>query len=809
MSKLEHAEAVEATQYTCPMHPEVVAPQPGSCPKCGMHLVAQADGQSSSHEAGDAAVAHGEDAPRYTCPMHPEVVDTKPGSCPKCGMHLVAPGTVQEMVPARTNAHAMAVEQAPLDVIIYTCPMHPEIRREAPGRCPICGMHLEPLIPGSDNESEQHEYREMLRRFWSSLPITLVVLVLALGPVSAIPVGVRDWSELLLAAAVVFGSAWPFHVWGASSIRYRNPNMWTLIALGVNMAFWYSFAAVLAPGVFPDALRVDGALPLYFEAASVICTLTLLGQVLELRARATTGNAIRSLLQLAPATAMRVDAQGATVEVDLADVVIGDRLRVRSGERIPVDGLVASGMSAVDESMITGEPMPVDKTEGDAVVGGTLNTTGTLDITATGVGADTVLSRVIGMVAAAQRSKAPLQRLADRVAGVFVLVVVGIAIVTFFVWGWFGPQPSWALGLVNAVAVLIIACPCALGLATPMSVMVGTGLGATKGVLFKDATAMEHMRKVDTIVVDKTGTLTQGRPTVQQVLPARGHTGDEVLTLAATANGASEHLLARAVLDAARDRDLLVGQPEEFTAIPGFGVQAMVNASTVFVGNRDLLEREHVTLARDVENTASAGTLVYVARDGHLIGAIVLTDAIKESTPAAVAALHDDGVHIVMATGDAEGPAAAVASQVGVDAFHARVKPEDKLRIVRDLQAQGKFVAMAGDGINDAPALAQANVGIAMGTGTDTAIEAAAVTLVKGDLRGVAAAMAISRATVRNMRQNLGFAFGYNAIGIPVAAGVLYPVFGLLLSPAIAAAAMSLSSVSVVLNSLRLRKAVV
>ncbi len=690
---------------------------------------------------------------------------------------------------------------------LYICPMHPEIRRESPGRCPICGMHLEPLIPGSDNESEQREYQLMLRRFWSSLPITLLVLVIALGPLRAMPAGVRDWSELLLATVVVFGSAWPFHLWGLSSIRQRNPNMWTLIALGINMAYWYSFAAVLAPGAFPDALRVDGGLPLYFEAATVICTLTLLGQVLELRARATTGNAIRSLLQLAPATAMRVDAQGASVEVDLADIVIGDRLRVRPGDRIPVDGFVASGMSAVDESMITGEPMPVDKALGDAVVGGTLNTTGTLDISATGVGADTVLSRVIGMVAAAQRSKAPLQRLADRVAGVFVLAVVAVSVATFLVWGWFGPQPSWALGLVNAVAVLIIACPCALGLATPMSVMVGTGLGASRGVLFKDATAMERMRLVDTIVVDKTGTLTQGRPTVQQVLPERGHTGDEVLTLAATANGASEHPLARAVLEAARDRNLLVGQAQDFSAIPGLGVTVTLDASTILVGSRDLMDREHVTVARDVVTLATAGTMVYVAKDSHLIGAIVLTDAVKESTPAAVAALHADGVHVVMATGDAEGPASAIAALVGLDAFHARVKPEDKLQIVRDLQSRGRFVAMAGDGINDAPALAQADVGVAMGTGTDTAIAAAAVTLVKGDLRGLAAAMAISRATVRNMRQNLGFAFGYNAIGIPVAAGALYPLFGVLLSPAIAAAAMSLSSVSVVVNSLRLRRA--
>lgn len=812
MNMLNHSDSAAGQQYTCPMHPEVVQANPGSCPKCGMHLVAK--------------VAQVETGPTYTCPMHPEVVSNAPGDCPKCGMHLVPSGgqhghaephehaqhdapTARASAPAHepTTAHNAPTAVSDTDTIVYTCPMHPEIRREAPGRCPICGMHLEPLIPGSDNESEAREYRLMSRRFWISLPLTIVVLALAVGPFGWMAPAAREWLELLLAAGVVFGTAWPFHVWGVSSVRHRNPNMWTLIALGVNMAFWYSFLAVVAPGVFPAALRRDGVLPLYFEAAAVICSLTLLGQVLELRARATTGEAIRSLLQLAPATALRVGDNGVTEEVDLSDVLVGDRLRVRSGERIPVDGVVASGASAVDESMITGEPMPVDKAPGDHVVGGTLNTTGTIDITATGVGADTVLSRVIGMVAAAQRSKAPMQRLADKVAGVFVLVVVGIAIITFLVWGFLGPQPSWALGLVNAVAVLIIACPCALGLATPMSVMVGTGLGATKGVLFKDAAAMEHMRRVDVIVVDKTGTLTMGRPTVQHVMPARGHTQDEVLALAATVNGASEHPLARAVRDAAQTAGLLIGDVDDFSALPGYGVQATVGSAKVLVGNRDLLERELVELPADLKTDSTASTVVYVAKDGKLVGSIILTDAIKETTPAAVHALHANGVRIVMATGDAEGPAQAVAAQVGADVVHARVKPEDKLRIVQDLQQQGAFVAMAGDGINDAPGLAQANVGIAMGTGTDTAIAAAQVTLVKGDLRGVAAAMSISRATVGNMRQNLGFAFGYNAIGIPIAAGLLYPLFGVLLSPAIAAAAMSLSSVSVVVNSLRLRGA--
>ena len=752
---------------------------------------------------------------RYVCPMHPEVVDSKPGACPKCGMHLVAEPAADQHTSA--DPHAAIADRPPAtpaseggamdgDGVVYTCPMHPEIRRAGPGRCPICGMHLEPLIPGADNAAEQHEYRAMAVRFWTSIPFTGVVLAIAITPLgSGLSATVRDWTSLLLAAVVVFGCAWPFHVWGVASVRFRNPNMWTLIALGVNMAFWYSLAAVVAPARFPDALKENGVVPLYFEAAAVICTLTLLGQVLELRARATTGDAIRSLLKLAPATAIRVDAAGNTEEVDLADVVLGDRLRVRSGERIPVDGLVVSGSSAVDESMITGEPMPVEKFVDDHVVGGTLNTTGTLDIVATGIGADTVLSRVVAMVATAQRSKAPMQRMADRVAGIFVIVVIGISLATLLLWGWLGPQPSWALGFVNAVAVLIIACPCALGLATPMSIMVGTGLGATKGVLFKNAAAMEHLRRVDVIVVDKTGTLTLGRPTVQKVLPARGHTSDEVLALAATVNGASEHPLARAILEAARQHNLLVAQVHDFEAIPGYGVRATVGSSTVLLGSRELLDREHITSQWDHGTDAEAATVVHLARDGRMIGSIVLTDAVKETTPEAVRALHELGVSIVMATGDAEGPARAVADSIGLDTVHARVKPEDKLRIVRELQAQGHFVAMAGDGINDAPGLAQANVGIAMGTGTDTAIEAAQVTLVKGDLRGVAVAMGISRATVSNMRQNLGFAFGYNAIGIPVAAGLLYPVFDLLLSPAIAAAAMSLSSVSVVLNSLRLR----
>ena len=693
----------------------------------------------------------------------------------------------------------------------YTCPMHPEVISDSPGDCPKCGMALEPMLPTLDPDADDdHEYRDMKRRFWISVPLSVAVTVVAMfgHDFGWFSPQVQPWVEFVLATPVVLWAAWPFFTRAVNSVRHRSPNMWTLIGLGVGAAYLYSVAATVAPAAFPASLReADGSVPVYFEAAAVIVTLTLLGQVLELRARSATSDAIRGLLGLAPKTARRIARDGSESDVELAVVQAGDLLRVRPGEKVPVDGVVESGESDIDESMLTGEPVPVRKSVGDKVIGATVNTTGGLVIRATSVGADTVLSRVVAMVAAAQRSRAPMQRLADRVAGVFVLVVIAVAVLTFIVWGLIGPSPSWLHGLVNAVAVLIIACPCALGLATPMSIMVGSGLGARHGVLFSDAEAMERMRDVDAIVVDKTGTLTAGRPSVRAVIAATGNSEDDVLTVAASVNRSSEHPLAGAITAAANSHSLELEEPQDFVARPGFGVSGSVTGRSVLVGNRELLAAEGVPADTALSDRAAAGdTLIHVAADGREIGVIALTDAVKDSTVTAVADLHRDGVRLVMATGDAPGAAASVAEQLGIDAVHAGVKPGDKLDIVQALQAEGLVVAMAGDGINDAPALAQADVGIAMGTGSDIAIDSAAITLVKGDLRGISTARKISDATVRNMKQNLGFAFVYNSLGIPLAAGVLYPFFGLLLSPIIAAAAMSLSSVSVIANALRLRR---
>jgi len=750
----------------------------------------------------------------YTCPMHPEIIQNAPGRCPICGMHLVPQSTssghggdhpptppTKETPPAPP---ALPVSGASL----YTCPMHPEIIRDAPGRCPICGMHLEAVMPAADDDSALREYRDMRRRFWISLPLSLLTLSLAMFHFPPIDDSLVPWVAFAAATPVVLWCAGPFLVWGVQSVRHRSPNMWTLISLGVSAAYLYSIVATVAPGLFPESLKMDGIVPVYFEAAAIICTLTLLGQVLELRARATTGAAIRALLDLAPATAHLLGADGSETEVALARVVVGDRVRIRPGEKVPVDGTVESGQSSVDESMLTGEPLPVDKTTGDSVIGGTVNTNGSLVVRAGQVGADTVLARVVDMVAKAQRSKAPLQRLADKVAGVFVLAVIGIALATFITWGLIGPEPRWTHALINAVSVLIIACPCALGLATPMSVMVGTGLGARHGVLFKDAAAMEKMREIDTLVVDKTGTLTVGRPSVSAVVPASGFTAEQVLQLAASANQSSEHPIARAITNQALATHAALLEPTGFAAKPGFGVGAQIDGHAVLVGNQDLMELNRVTWHPEVSAGAPEGqTVIYVAHDGELIGLVTLSDAIKDTTAEAVQTLHADDVAIVMATGDAVGPASRVAQALAIDAFHAGVKPQDKLTIIEDLQRHGHLVAMAGDGINDAPALAQADIGIAMGTGSDIAIDSAQITLVKGDLRGITAARSVSRATVSNMKENLWFAFAYNALGIPIAAGILYPFTGLLLSPMIAAAAMSLSSVSVVMNALRLRSA--
>ena len=743
---------------------------------------------------------------RYICPMHPDVIDDHPSECPICGMTLVAEHAVGDDSHHETAEPPPIVAAAGAARVLYTCPMHPEIIQDHAGRCPICGMHLEPMTPQVDDDSDLEEYRNMLRRFWISVPLSLAVLSIAMLGFPPLPMAVMPWAELILASPVVLWAAGPFFLWAVQSVRHRSPNMWTLIGLGVAAAYAYSVLAVIVAGIFPEALKEDGKVPLYFEAAAIICTLTLLGQVLELRARATTGDAIKGLLQLAPSTARRIEPDDTEEDVDLADIVVGDRVRVRPGEKVPVDGVVESGRSAIDESMLTGEPIPADKAPGDTVIGGTVNTTGSLVVQASQVGSDTVLSRVVEMVAAAQRSRAPMQRLADKVAGVFVLAVIGIALVTLVVWGLVGPAPSWGHAIVNAVSVLIIACPCALGLATPMSVMVGSGLGARHGVLFKDAAAMEKLRDVDMLIVDKTGTLTVGRPSVSQVIPADGFTRDEVLSAAASVNQGSEHPVARAIAEAAGDVQLSAA--DDFEAKPGFGVSAVVDGRRLLAGNADLMRAEAVTTSAALEDQAPASqTTIRVAIDGREAGLIAMRDEIKSSTAQAVEQLHKEGLIIVMATGDAEGPARQVAETLGIDEYRARIKPNDKWALVADLQRQGHLVAMAGDGINDAPALAQADIGIAMGTGSDIAIDSAEITLVKGDLRGIGAARGVSRATVRNMKQNLGFAFLYNSLGIPIAAGVLYPFTGLLLSPIIAAAAMSLSSVSVIVNALRLRGA--
>ena len=701
---------------------------------------------------------------------------------------------------------------------IYTCPIHPEVQQARPGDCPKCGMSLEPLLPELE-DAESPELVNFRRRFWWTLPLTLSVTVLAMfgHRLGWFVMALQSWIELVLTLPVLLWAGGPFFVRGAQSLLNRSPNMWTLIGLGTGAAFVYSVVATLAPQLFPPSFMAMGRVAVYFEAAAVIISLTLLGQTLELKARAQTSAAIRSLLGLAPKTARRIEADGSEADVPLTHVHVGDRLRVRPGEKVPVDGVVVEGSSAIDESMLTGEPLPVTKRAGDPLIGATLNTRGALVMRAQRVGSSTVLAQIVQMVALAQRSRAPMQRLADAVAGYFVVGVVSVALLTFFGWGLFGPgsanASSWVYGLINAVAVLIIACPCALGLATPMSIMVATGLGASHGVLFRDAAAIENLCKVDTLIVDKTGTLTQGRPTFERALATAGFTEDEVLRLAASLDQGSEHPLAAAIVAAARERGLLLDNAEQFDSESGIGVRGSVAGKSLALGNAALMQQLRVevsALAEQAEGLRAQGaSVMHLAVNGQLAGLLAVSDPLKATTPDALAALRKAGLRIVMATGDGLTTARAVAGRLGIAEVHGEVKPADKLKLVEKLQAEGRVVAMVGDGINDAPALARADVGIAMGTGTDVAMHSAQLTLVKGDLRGIATARALSSATVANMKQNLAFAFVYNALGVPLAAGVLYPFTGWLLSPMIAALAMSLSSVSVIGNALRLRAAAI
>jgi P-type Cu+ transporter len=725
----------------------------------------------------------------------------------KCLVKFVAePARYTQPAPA-----ALPVAETPAGAI-YTCPMHPEIRQDHPGNCPKCGMSLEPVLPNLE-ETENPELVDFKRRFWWTLPLTVIVTVLAMfgHRFGWFDMARQSWIELALTLPIVLWAGAPFFVRGAQSIANRSPNMWTLIGLGTGAAFVYSVVATVAPQVFPASFVSMGRVAVYFEAAAVIISLTLLGQILELKARSQTSAAIKSLLGLAPKTARRIAADGSESDVPLTHVHVGDLLRVRPGEKVPVDGVVVEGSSALDESMLTGEPLPVTKRVGDKLIGATMNTSGALVMRSEHVGSATVLAQIVQMVAMAQRSRAPMQRMADQVAGWFVVGVVSIALLTFFAWGLFGPEPSWVYGLINAVAVLIIACPCALGLATPMSIMVATGRGATNGVLFRDAAAIENLRKIDTLIVDKTGTLTEGHPTFERAIATTGNTEDEVLRLAASLDQGSEHPLAAAIVAAARERGLALDKPEQFDSESGIGVRGTVGGKALALGNTALMEQLGIDvspLATQAEALRTQGaSVMHLAVDAKLVGLLAVSDPIKATTADALASLRAAGLRVVMATGDGLTTARSVGQRLGIDEVHGEVKPADKLKLVERMQAEGRRVAMAGDGINDAPALARADVGIAMGTGTDVAMNSAQLTLVKGDLRGIATARALSVATVANMKQNLAFAFVYNALGVPLAAGVLFPFTGWLLSPMIAALAMSLSSASVITNALRLRSA--
>lgn len=716
-----------------------------------------------------------------------------------------------ESAPLQDSVLPVAGQDRVSESAVYTCPMHPEIRKDGPGVCPKCGMTLEPVIPELGDDADP-EFLDFRRRFWWTLPLTVLVTVLAMAGhrLNWFDMATQSWIELFLSIPIVLWAGWPFFSRGWQSVINRSPNMWTLIGLGTGSAFVYSVVATVAPQLFPDSFVSMGRVSVYYEATAVIISLTLLGQLLELKARSQTSAAIKSLLGLAPKTARRIREDGNDEDVPLSYVHVGDMLRIRPGEKVPVDGVVTEGGSAVDESMLTGEPVPVSKHVGDKVIGATLNTHGAMVIRSERVGSATMLAQIVQMVAQAQRSKAPMQRMADWVAGYFVMAVVIVALVTLVSWGFFGPEPRWVYGLINAVAVLIIACPCALGLATPMSIMVATGRGATHGVLFRDAAAIENLRKVNTLIIDKTGTLTEGRPVFDRVVAVSGYVADEILRLAASLDQGSEHPLADAIVHAARVRGLVLEKPIDFESASGIGVQGIVDGRRLALGNSTMMDQLGIStheLADEAESLRFEGaSVMYLAADAQLLGILAVSDPIKSSTAEALAALRAEGIRIVMATGDGLTTARSVAARLGIDEVHGEVMPADKLELVRRLQDRGEVVAMAGDGINDAPALAKADIGIAMGTGTDVAMNSAQITLVKGDLRGIAVARSLSNDTVRNMKQNLMFAFLYNALGIPVAAGLLFPFTGWLLSPLIAALAMSFSSASVIANALRLRR---
>lgn len=733
--------------------------------------------------------------------MHPEIIEDKPGNCPKCGMSL------EKATPSLDTG------------VKYVCPMHPEVVRDEPGDCPICGMALEKQVVTLGDEEENEELKDMSRRFWVSVILSVPIVIIAMSHLiqsdylkNLFASKVFQYVELVLATPVVLWCGWPFFVRAYKSVVNKSLNMFTLIGLGVAVAYIYSLIAALFPEIFPPSFRgLGGKVGVYFEAAAVIVTLILLGQVLELKARSQTSSAIKALLGLAPKTAILVKEDGTEEEIPLEHVGPGNRLRVRPGEKVPVDGIIIKGATSVDESMITGEPIPAEKNPGDKVIGATVNGTGSLIIEAERVGAETLLAQIVHMVSEAQRSRAPIQSLADKVSGYFVPIVVLISIITFIVWSIFGPSPAMVYAIINAVAVLIIACPCALGLATPMSIMVATGKGATLGVLFKNAEAIEKLREVDTIVVDKTGTLTLGKPKLVSVRTANTFTDKELLKYAASIEKGSEHPLATAIVEGADERGVGVEEAGQFESITGKGVKGMVSGRRVALGNQKLMDDLGINLEGlldEAKKLRSEGqTVMFISIDNKPAGFVGVADPIKKTTPRAVSSFHDEGIRVVMLTGDEQVTAKSVADKLGIDEVISGVLPDQKAQKISELQSEGHIVAMAGDGINDAPALAKAEVGIAMGTGTDVAMESAGVTLVKGDLNGIVRAIKLSRYTMRNIKENLFFAFIYNALGVPIAAGVLYPFFGILLSPIIAAAAMSFSSVSVIANALRLKKA--